>query len=252
MAQPILTQSYVKDVTMAQQYEGVENKEVETQGIECIVDKRPIIGNDRNIWRTMFPADATEVIFDTTKFCSYYVMISILQKHIKRTFSIANMKLALWNAYEPFMERYKAKVIHILKKQGKAVMMDKVRTNLITFHDLIMSEDYYITNLDIWMLASKLALPIILFSTMKLSNLGLSANWIITGGERSAAFYFIRSPPISATVKEQVPEYHLVSTPYTLSQVKGLKNMVDSDSPDYVENVQSLETYMHNYKHLKM
>jgi hypothetical protein len=127
-------------------------------------------------------------------------------------------------------------------------MMEKVRTNLVSFQDLIMSEEYYITNLDIWMLASKLNLPIILFSTLNLSNLGLSVKWLITGGERSAGFYFIRSPPISATTKEKIPEYHLVSQPYKLSEVKGMKLMVESGSTEYLENIQSLDMFMRDYK----
>jgi hypothetical protein len=111
--------------------------------------------------------------------------------------------------------------------------------------ELIMSEDYYITNLDMWILSTKLSLPIILFSTMRLASLGLSANWLVLGGDQQSAFYFIRSPPSSTTLNEQIPEYHIVAQPYRLSDVKGMSDMIVS--AEYVENVQSLDTYLRNY-----
>jgi hypothetical protein len=109
--------------------------------------------------------------------------------------------------------------------------------------DLIMSEEYYITNLDIWVLASYFNLPILLFSQKPLDNLGLSVQWVILGGKPMIDnYYCIRSP----TNNPQLPEYHLVTPACKLNELKGFDAMINN--PEYAENNLDFDTYLSVYR----
>jgi hypothetical protein len=54
-----------------------------------------------------------------------------------------------------------------------------VRTQSVTLETVILSEMYYLTNLDIWLLAYEMDLPIILFSTNPFKNMVPGINWLV-------------------------------------------------------------------------
>ena len=47
-------------------------------------------------------------------------------------------------------------------------MIRQVKHNQLTFENMVMSEGYYITNLDLWLLSLAYNVPIILISSTKL------------------------------------------------------------------------------------
>jgi hypothetical protein len=221
-----------------------EEEKKQEYGIECIKDTIPMKGNATSYWRAKFPKNTKEYILDSTKYCSYYVILHILQKKYKTFLSIQNIKLSLWNAYEPYLQDHSKRIYDVLAKQGKQSMMERVRTNVVSFQDLIMSEEYYISTLDIWALASKLNIPILLFSSTKLHDLKLDAQWLILGGNPSDDYYFVRSP---STVKDKVDyvnEYHVVASSHKLSDIKGMDSMLSSKETEYQQNVQSFAAYI--------
>ena len=67
------------------------------------------------------------------------------------------------------------------------------------------------------MLADKLKLPIILFSSTKLGNLIDNIDWLLLSGDLSKPFYFVRSPqnmkPTSTT------GYNLITPSIDLAEV---------------------------------
>jgi hypothetical protein len=103
--------------------------------------------------------------------------------------------------------------------QGKHKIAKQLIALQSTLANIIMSEDYYATNLDIWLLAKHFKLPLIFFSGTELTENGqklLVANASAdasAGADASAAadsFYFIRTPGI----KHDVPNsYRLVAAP---------------------------------------
>ena len=158
--------------------------------------------------------------------------------------SIQNIRTALWKAYEPFMKDYGKRIYDVLSKQGKHSIIERVKKNEVTFEDLITSEDYYISTLDMWVLASKLNIPIMLFSSTKLNDLKLGINWLIMGGEQSDSFYFIRAPSAVKDSLDYVNGYHLVTSSYKLSELTGMDSMLSSQETEYEENVQSFLSYI--------
>jgi hypothetical protein len=71
--------------------------------------------------------------------------------------------------YSAYLEKpgYKEKIMSILNIHGKG----KLFRGTATFEQVVKSEGYNVSDLDIWMLANTLALPIILFSSTSLKSL---------------------------------------------------------------------------------
>ena len=55
-----------------------------------------------------------------------------------------------------------------------------------------MGSEYYMTNLDLWLLAVRFNLPIVLFSSTTLVENGLKT--LVAHSDGSESYYFIKSP----------------------------------------------------------
>jgi hypothetical protein len=248
-ANPLLTQPYSSTASLQNQYQASSTAAapVMESGIECIKMTRDVVGNDRSYWKMTFPKTAKELLFDSTKYCSFYTIIYILQDKMKHSFSVANVKSVLITSYREYLSSYLPAILNTLKQQGKRRLVDKVKSGAIQFDDMIMSEDYYLTNLDLWAIATKLQLPIVLFSTNKLSNLGLDVRWVVLGGNvKKDAYYFVRSPTQQAG-DETIRGYNIISPAMPLSNLPGFPAMVESaanGNADYVDHIQTLETFL--------
>ena len=165
-----------------------------------------------------------------------------MQKRLNNPISVQTLKAALWRKYSMHMEKHKTKILDILGLQGKNGMIKRIRTSRTTLQDLISSEEYFLTNLDLWALADYLNLPILLFSQKPLSNLGLNVNWVILGGNRDTdKFFCVRSPSVS----KRIPEYHLITPSFGIREIKGFEGMINN--LEYVENNLSFDAYLETH-----
>ena len=244
-ADPAIHQKYSTEVSLKQQTASSDTDEnARTFIAECIKEIKPsVIGNDTSYWRGVFPSNSREIVFNGSANCTYYALIDIIQKHRNRYVPIQTIKRALWKKYSSYLDANKAKLLQILQMQhGKRAMINRVRKNQVNFEDLIMSEEYYITDLDIWAIASELNLPILLFSHSPLKTLGVSVNWVILGGKTMVDnYYCIRSPTNTRTF----PEYHLITPACKLMELKGFDQMINK--PEYAENNLDLGTYLNTH-----
>jgi hypothetical protein len=124
--------------------------------------------------------------------------------------------------------------------------MDSVSRGTTTLEEMIISEGYYITNLDLWVLADSLNLPIVLFTSNKLKNLVDSLNWLVLGGKYVSKYYFIRAytEPLASN---QYSDYHMITPTMKFSEIKGFQTMVESGlrgESEYVGNVQKLGDFL--------
>jgi hypothetical protein len=170
----------------------------------------------------------------------------LLQDKYSRPYTITEIKKDLWKAYEPYMKEYNIKIVALLKSQGKIEMMNRIKKSLITFETLIMSEEYYITNLDLWMLASSKKLPIVLFCEKNFKTMVTDVKWLVLGGENyQDKYYFIRSPMV---IENNIPRgYSLIKTPLLIEEVKGLNTMIQSGIngvEEYKKSLISLDNYL--------
>jgi hypothetical protein len=55
-----------------------------------------------------------------------------------------------------------------LYKQGKKILIKQLREDKINFQYMLFSDNYFLTNLDIWILIQKFQIPTLMFSSIYL------------------------------------------------------------------------------------
>ena len=253
---PAISQKYSNEpISLKEQQETMEQSPENQLGNECINVIRDVIGNPTtSIWKRNFQNKKfNEIVFNNTPNCSYQVILYILEDKLKKLITVENLKVTLWNAYSTYYEKYSNKILTILRKQGKTKIVENVIKNKASFEDVLFSESYFLTDLDIWMLADKLKLPIILFSSTKLGNLVDRVDWLLLGGDLSKPFYFIRSPQNMKSTS--TTGYNLITPAVELSEVNEFylllqdKLLKNKDSPQ--ENLVTLGDYLEKYIYIK-
>ena len=241
-ADPNISQKYSSEVSLKQQ-NNVENEGNKKEtGMLCIKDeKNEVIGNNNSKWKKIFPSDSRETIFTCSRVCGYNLIKSIYNTHFNQNITIDTLKSTLISQYNHYIGQHKSKILNILRKQnGKNTMIKRVEQNKMTLEDLIISEEYYITNLDMWVLASYYKLPIMLFSQSPLENLHLNVDWVLFGGNyEKDKFFFIRSPAISTTC----PEYKMITPERPLYDLNGFVDIFENPE-NYINNIMDFESYL--------
>ena len=249
IAYPKISQRYSNKIDLETQQKITEEKTNDNEfDILCIKEIKEVVGNPAtNIWKKRFPSNVREIFFNETRECSFYPILYILRDLYKTEFTISQIKENLKNAYQEYVVDFQEKIITILKKQGKREMMDLVIRGKHTFEEIILSEGYYLTNLDIWILADTLKLPIVLFTSNKLKHLVDSISWLVLGkNPKTDKYYFLRAytEPLSSG---QFSDYHIISPALKFSEIKGFQNMVDmglKGQTEYSKNVQQLDDFL--------
>jgi hypothetical protein len=195
--------------------------------MEYVTGTIDVIGNSLGFWRQIFPIATKELVLlpDNIK-CGYNLMIYIIQKTLNIYYTIEMIKKTLSKKYK-IHNQYLKQIKKILSLHGieKNTMMSKVNT-MDDLDVIIMRDEYYLSNLDIWMIADSLNLPIILFSSKDLSNLLLKRKWIIMGGEKTEdSYFFIRS----LVEKGTIPQYNLIRQVYKISDLNN--SIIGNDGP---------------------
>jgi len=248
LAKPSVSNRYDNVVPLNEQ--GIE---IESEGIiddlsvQCIIGTREVIGRADGFWKNIFPRNCKEILFNNSNRCSFYVLIYILQEKTQKLLSIEDLKRTLWSVYKKYIDKYSVKIEDILYKQGKRDIIKSIKSNAITLEALIMSESYYLTELDIWIFANEYKLPIILFSTNPFKNMVPGVNWLLLGGLENYEnndFYFIRTPH---DVDNNIPpKYNLIKPKLKLSELKGFDNMIEKamNGIEYTENIKKFSTFI--------
>ena len=254
-AQPEITQKYDNSVSLSEQFALLQtNKnapDVDDFISTCIKEISPkVIGNEKEgSWKIYFPPTAKEIIFDNNVVCSFIPVIYILQKILKTSTSIQNIKTMLWNGYSKFYELYKDKILLILRNQGKRTLIDLVTLKKTTFEHVIFNDDYYITDLDLWVICTSMQIPVILFSSTKLKYLIGNIDWLRLSsgkGDPNEKYFFIRSPV--NVQPNQSPNYQMIHQPYSFSELKNDTFIkADRGDPAFSENITSLDVFLSKF-----
>jgi hypothetical protein len=259
-AVPALSQSYSNQpITLDEQMRivSIEKKPGELN-IDCVQKIRDEVqGNERSMWKRIFPKPTREVVFHATPYCSFYMMIYIIENVTKArkgktnvNLTVSNIKSVLWGAYKEYLDKETenyAKIESILKMQGKR----KLFSGNSTLEQIIASEGYFLSDLDIWVIATKLRLPIVLFSSTALKSLmdpTVKIDWLLMGGTniQKDKYFFVRSPSNSM-------EYQMVIPPAELTN-PNLNEFYGAVQKSIVEgkkslNVKDLQQYLDEYKY---
>jgi hypothetical protein len=209
---------------------------------KCIKQILPVIGS-HSIWKKSFPKDAQEIIFEKTPQCSFTPFQYILQPILSREITLSEIKNILSGGYMKLQESHQKRILVVLANQGKKDMMKHVK-KIEDLEILIQTEDYYMTDLDAWILAREYSIPMILFSSTTLKNMVASKWFFIGSSSLYSPLFFLRSPPNTAS--NESPQYSIIATPYKFTELKKeLSTIIQTaiDDSDKM-NIQTLEEFL--------
>lgn len=226
---------------------------------------------DKTYWiKDVFKAkrgNQYEIHFKET--CSFGPFLKIANELDNMKYdNIDDVRQLVWESYRDLItpeederkQRNFDKIISILKdRQGKTGLLAGVNT-VEKFEDVVRSDAYFMTTLDLYVLAQKQGLPIILFSNSKeggvkksLDDIGFeSDNWLILGkrNPRSAdnKFYFVRAQKKIDGKKNPnyIPSFSMVYKPFGLSELNDLSDKIQSafQDKDFKGNMLSIEEFL--------
>lgn len=252
----VVTQKYSNEaVTLEKQAELVEESSVVTDNLndnilECIVSSREVIGNQQSLWKRIFSKynkenkeKTKEIVFkNNIGNCTFYILIYIFQKFYKEAISLHSLKISLINGYKKYWGKYSRQIIKTLKGQGKEHIAKKMNED--NLDEIILDQNYYLTDLDVWIFSDIAELQICIFNPNKLR--GTNIEWRIMGNKYEAIHYFIRS---GAFIRANKPTaYHLITPEFKLETLtefyKIVQPAISGRNPDLNENVLSLEDFL--------
>jgi hypothetical protein len=244
-AHPAVSQTYANDPVPVDEQLPIPSKSDVPEEIECIDSVVDVVGNARSLWKRSFPPTAKEVVYKNTEACSFSVMTDIFRQHSGVGHSVQTLKRMLWEGYSRILSANTdafIKIVAILKRQGKSRLMEPVAKHQMTLETRIQSEDYYVSDLDIWVLAQTQQLPVILFNPNGLKGFAKDIYWIKCGGNTRSKYFFVRSTIDSTPNK--ISHYHLVRPALALSETREFYAIVSGaiqGNAEYERNIHSIE-----------
>ena len=138
------------------------------------------------------------------KICSFQLILII----IKHNNSTQNSNLTINDIKKKLFELYTKDVnfeilCYILLKNNKKAILEKVIAKEVSFEDLLYSDLYYITYIDIYMLAKEYNLPIIFLCNSAIDLTITDENYIICNiNKLNQNYYFFKVPSKYSRKKE--------------------------------------------------
>jgi hypothetical protein len=160
--EPKLTQPYSNEIILKQS----------TINEDCEIEINPI---SSVFWKKVFPPTTREVKYNNNILCGYLYIIDIIQKTRGVAFTISEIKTILVREYEGYYSLYGIKILDILRFQGKNIIQ-QVKSNITNVSFFILSDDYYISLLDIYILFQYLKIPTFVISNKPLMETKYSSN----------------------------------------------------------------------------
>jgi len=247
-SEPVDSQSYLNTNIYDMNKKTATTGAIDEEKTKCIKETRDVYGNSESYWKQLFPKTAKEIVLQKEPNCSFFLFGIILYERTSKHHSIQQIKELLWDAYGPLWEDYSIKFEDILMKQGKVDFVRKLKSGIVDMETLVKSEEYYLTNLDIWVLAAKMNLPIVLYCEKPFKTMLTDIKWLVLGGSQDDAYYFVRSPIVIE--RNIVPIYQMVKPSLKISEVRGLTTMVDSGlrgEEEYKKSLISFDTFLREY-----
>jgi hypothetical protein len=223
----------------------------------CIIQteggKHNVMGNSRSIWFRSFPKDTREYFFrDDSPECTFALIMNVLRLTKRTLMGIQEIKQELWRGYQSVIgddQRNIQKIMNILYDQNKRPLLERTQNNLET---AIMLDDYFISDLDLWVLMSHLNIPCVLFSTGKIKMADVD-NWLYLTRSNETddleflyeSMVYIRSPRMVDVTK--YPQYSLIMPTYKPSEMGEVGQNIQNSSPE-TANIQSITTLFDNMR----
>ena len=213
--------------------------------------KTIIKSNITGKWNKRFNKDYQEIIYPNTNICTFTIIIDILNTsgNGNDDVNINTLKVILLEEYNKlFQKGHRDMIYTILFYQGKVNYIRQIRSENLSFEDYLLSENYYLTNMDIWLLANKFNIGIVLISSTKLIENRKDLLPLLY--PENNELYFIKSPGVRHNL---IPKYRLICDSNNNCKIK-LNVLPRKTQSEYLEsktsdgNGYTLEKFLHEFK----
>jgi hypothetical protein len=199
--------------------------------------------------RTSIGKDHTEF---ACRQCNYFVCENCRHQHVDELaeMTISKLKNILVGEYDKFEGMgLGKKLTMILNGYGMKKYADIINEERATLAQIIQSENYFLTNVDIWILALYFKIPIVFISQSLLSENGKNI-MLLYGDDESNSYFFVHPFSVTQNVPSRFGLIEVKREEYSL-----LKIPLEFISPDLRESVRnqeeetvSLEEYIRTFK----
>ena len=230
-AEPKISQVYDntfeinKSLNITVQKEEDAEKRVEAEKEKCTPKQTHI---SSKIWKDVMPTGFRELYYndDSDINCGFQMLSNIIYKFTGNKLNKNEIKAALDEEYSKYFAVYGSQILDILISEGKKTQGTRVKAKTLSFQDFIYLDDYFITNLDIWVIMKKYNIPSIIISTKPIIITNRLKNFLVLYGTPQDDFVFIYSPALRP---ENIPKYSVI-----ISQDDKIQHFLDVIKSDEI------------------
>ena len=238
-AVPAISQPYSEEMLPPGGEMIVQN--IET--VECPLNQ---ISEVAGKWKDLFPLNSLELSFENvTEICSFNLIVTLIKQNDVQYINITRneLKEVLVEEYLKWAEEYLPEILEILNLQGKKIMSKQIGLGQNTLESMIMSNEYYATNLDIWLLARRFNIPMVFISATTLVE-HTNEHLLVAHADGSNQYYFIKSPGVRT---DNIPVYKLIVAPNSIAKIP-LEQLAISLQDEIRPTPEPLLEYIRNFR----
>jgi len=165
-------------------------------------------GITSGIWKACFPDNYREIVYGKNNICTFQFIIDLIERKTGEKISINQIKNVLFDEYKKYLTSYIDKMVDILILEGKKTLGDQVHSGTLSFSNLIYTDNYFLTTLDLWLLVVKFQIPTMFISQKTILQTKFEKHEFLGYGTREDDFAFIIVPGFRP---ENIPGYKIVS-----------------------------------------
>ena len=146
----------------------------------------------------IFPFDSKEYEYqNNNSTCYFKAILTVIKDHNEaaKDLTTNQLKEILAEQYRDLYEKYKPKLLNILRAQGKKEMAALVDSGKLKFYDMLISDNYYPTNIDLWLLAIHYNIPLVFLSDTSLME--NNKKLMVAHSDGGDAYYFLKGTAVS-------------------------------------------------------
>ena len=247
--EPLQTQSY-SNVDLLSNYNKYYKQEKVQSTKHKLQCEHPTKNKITGKWQQVFAENSQELVFSNEPSkCTFDIILIIIKYHNEKfsNFTIHNLLDILALEYKELGVKFHNKILLIWKSQGKTTFVKRIQKKETSIEHIIIGDNYYATNLDLWILAQRFNIPLIFYSSTQLIENGKPL--LVANNIDNKSFYFIKSTGgLGHNRKVNIPKYRLVVSG------SGKVNIPITELPIQIRNEitseikkNSLETFINNF-----
>ena len=157
-------------------------------------------------WAKAFPDGSKELVFpDDPASCTFEIVKTLLEVMKLPSLTQNQIREILGEEYNDIAEGYMAEILGLFRTEGKSLIAKQIELGQLSITDAVMLNTYYLTTIDLWVLARKFDIPLVLYSATKFPETRTPI--IVTNARDGDDFYFIK---VSGVKVGKPPSYRLL------------------------------------------